>query len=345
MQTFKKGTLFVVVNIIVGIVFSTLFTQPSSVRILVSEASSGDYDTLILGQSHAETSIDPYALSDEMQCNAFDLARRVMPVLQQYYLLLEANQHHSYKTVIFDIDPTYWDINHRRNAGRDTNLFWNLTGERRLDYFLHVSLEDNYNDVLFDYSLTALKTPDIDKVVKTKLSREYREKDSSAIELVNETVGVSVNYEYIGRGYRYGKSRSKAKTSPYTFTADRVNEECLKYFSMMVKYCKKNGIQLICVQSALPPVRLQSDNMEDVHEYFTELCHENDVPFYDMNYVKKEYLGQKDSDFVDEDGHMMGEFSQKHTRVLSEILQSDDPDTFFYADYQEVLNNLQGKDE
>ena len=64
-----------------------------------------------------------------------------------------------------------------------------------------------------------------------------------------------------------------------------------------------------------------------------------------MNYVKKEYLGQKNSDFVDEDGHMMGEFSQKHTRVLSEILQSDDPDKFFYTDYQEVLNNLQGKDK
>lgn len=341
MRTFRKASIFLIVNICVGVLFSTLFTQPSSVRILVSEAKSGDYDTLILGQSHAETSIDPMMLSEDLDCEAFDLARRVMPVLQQYYLLREANKKHTYKRVIFDIDPTYWNINHRRNAGRDTNIFWNLSGSNQWDYFRNVCLKDNYNDSLFDYSITALTTDNIAEMLQVKLSRAYIEKDSSAIEQINKVTSVASNYDYKGRGFRYGVHKSCIQQQDYTFEASDIKEECLTYFAKMVQYCKDQGIELICVQSALPPSRLKAENMDDVHDYFTKLCSKYDVPFYDMNYIKKEYLGQKQEDYVDPDGHMMGELAERHTKALEQVITSSDPKQYFYTDYQEVLDNLQ----
>lgn len=44
----------------------------------------------------------------------------------------------------------------------------------------------------------------------------------------------------------------------------------------------KNGYNITCVQSALPPSRLiNENNMDDVHEYFIKLCDKYGVPFYD----------------------------------------------------------------
>lgn len=44
--------------------------------------------------------------------------------------------------------------------------------------------------------------------------------------------------------------------------------------------------------------------MDDVHEYFAELCGEYGVPFYDLNYLKDEYLSRTDDDYVDLDAFL-----------------------------------------
>lgn len=64
MQIFKKLLGFIAANILVIFVFTMAFAQPSAVRPLLKTAKAGDYDTLILGQSNAETSVDPFLLSD-----------------------------------------------------------------------------------------------------------------------------------------------------------------------------------------------------------------------------------------------------------------------------------------
>jgi hypothetical protein len=94
------------------------------------------------------------------------------------------------------------------------------------------------------------------------------------------------------------------------------------------------------VQSALPPYRVQNENMDEVHEYFTELCSEYQVPFYDLNYLKNEFLSRTDDDYVDLDGHMMGELADRQSAVLGQILISENKEAFFYDNYDDVLNNL-----
>jgi len=94
------------------------------------------------------------------------------------------------------------------------------------------------------------------------------------------------------------------------------------------------------VQSALPPYRLQNENMDEVHEYFTELCSEYQVPFYDLNYLKDEYLSRTDDDYVDLDGHMMGELADRQSAVLGQILISENKEAFFYDNYDDVLKHL-----
>lgn len=37
--------------------------------------------------------------------------------------------------------------------------------------------------------------------------------------------------------------------------------------------------------------------MDDAHEYFTKLCDKYGVPFYDLYYLKSEYLFRTDDDY------------------------------------------------
>lgn len=80
--------------------------------------------------------------------------------------------------------------------------------------------------------------------------------------------------------------------------------------------------------------------MDDVHEYFIKLCDKYGVPFYDLNYLKSEYLSRTDDDYVDIDGHMMGELADKQSVVLSRLLLDNNKSRYFYDDYDEVLEHL-----
>jgi hypothetical protein len=116
-----------------------------------------------------------------------------------------------------------------------------------------------------------------------------------------------------------------------------VKQENIKAFNRIVKYCKSNDIELFCIQSALPPYRIENENLDDVHEYFTQLCKKYDTPFYDMTYLKQEYLNRTDDDYVDLDGHMLGELAERYSKVLGDVLIADDNEDYFYNDYDEVL--------
>ena len=87
MRTFKKISGFVIVNILVFVMMSLMLAQPSALKILMKEAQSTEYDTIIIGESHGETGYDPFILSDTMGSEFFNLSRRGMPVVNLSYIL------------------------------------------------------------------------------------------------------------------------------------------------------------------------------------------------------------------------------------------------------------------
>ncbi len=50
------------------------------------------------------------------------------------YILEESNIDKHYKRVIMDLDPSYWDDDHKGTFGTDTNLLFRLTGNRWITY-------------------------------------------------------------------------------------------------------------------------------------------------------------------------------------------------------------------
>lgn len=340
MQTFKKITGFIIINIIVIILLTFMLAQPSVLKILMKESKNQEFDTLIIGESHGETSYDPYIISDVTDSQVFNISRRLMPVVNLSYILEEANKNDQYKRVILDLDPSYWDGDHRGEFGSDTALLFRLTGKRQYDYIKNILIKDNYNDSFADYNVSIDTVKRIPKNLKCKLNKDYITNSEESIQNTYSIIGVAGSFEYRGRGFRYGVKKSGIEWPSWKFEEKNIKEENLDAFKKIVKYCTDNNIELVCVQSALPPSRLQNENMDEVHEYFAELCKNNNVPFYDLNYLKDEYLSRTDDDYVDLDGHMMGKLAQKQSEILGQILISEDKEVFFYDNYEDVLNHL-----
>lgn len=340
MQTFKKITGFIIINIIVIILLTFMLAQPSVLKILMKESKNQEFDTLIIGESHGETGYDPYIISDVTDSQVFNISRRLMPVVNLSYILEEANKNDQYKRVILDLDPSYWDGDHRGEFGSDTALLFRLTGKRQYDYIKNILIKDNYNDSFADYNVSIDTVKRIPKNLKCKLNKDYITNSEESIPNTYSIIGAVGSFEYRGRGFRYGVKKSGIEWPGWKFEEKNIKEENLDAFKKIIKYCTDNDIELVCVQSALPPSRLQNENMDEVHEYFAELCKNNNVPFYDLNYLKDEYLSRTDDDYVDLDGHMMGKLAQKQSEILGQILISEDKEVFFYDNYEDVLNHL-----
>lgn len=342
MRTFKRITGFVTVNVLILALMTCMLSQPSALKILIKEAKNVGYNAIIIGQSHGETSYNPFVLSAVTDNQFFNLSRRGMPVVNLSYILEEANTDRHYSHVILDLDPSYWVTDHRGTFGTDTNLLFRLTGTRWLAYLKNVLAKDNYNDTIADYNFCIDNIKKIPKNIEGKFSREYIEGEEAFMENTYASVvlGTTDRYKYLGRGFRYGLKKSGVEWPRFNFISDNVKEENLRAFRKIVEYCNDNDIELICVQSALPPYRLQNENMDEVHEYFTVLCSEYGVPFYDLNYLKEEYLSRTDDDYVDLDGHMMGELADRQSAVLGQILISENREAFFYDNYDDVLSHL-----
>ena len=333
MRTFKRIAGFIIVNLVVVVSLTFMLAQPSVLKILLKEAKNAECDTLIIGESHGETSYDPYVMSDVTGNQVFNLSRRLMPVANLCYIMEEANVNGQYKRVILDLDPSYWDDDHRGTFGSDTNLLFRLTGNRWVDYIKNILVKDNYNDTLTDYYVSTMTVKRIPQNLKCKLNKAYLTGDESSIQNTYSIIGAVGSFEYKGRGFRYGLKKSGVEWPSWNFDKDSIKQENIDAFKKIAKYCKDNDIELVCVQSALPPYRLQNENMDEVHEYFTELCSEYNVPFYDLNYLKNEYLSRTDDDYVDLDGHMMGELADRQSAVLGQILISENKEAFFYDNF------------
>ena len=104
MKTSKKVIVFILINAIVLALLTFLLNAPSCTKLLMGDAETGDYDTLIMGQSHAYAGYNPFIISDQLDCETIDIARPSTSTYNEYYMLQEVNKTNKYKTLIFDID-------------------------------------------------------------------------------------------------------------------------------------------------------------------------------------------------------------------------------------------------
>lgn len=334
MRTFSKVLLFLLLNIAILIALTKTNPNVTKLKQSFNETESGRYETLLIGQSHSEVCINPFIFSELTGMPTYDLGSSALPTENVYYILKEGNRSHKCKRVIYDIDSNFFQ---KPLEPGGTYIFPDLTGATKMEY-----LKDNAGKIpFFSVGVNFSQNPAYILTAAENLKRLMNNE-----EIIKKPVRYKnvKTYKYKGRGFLYGyNSRKPWKWKKRNFDVNKVDRRNLDTFIKIVEYCKANNIELICVQSAVTPYRVRNQNTEEIHNYFTELCKSYDVPFYDMNYVKKDYMDPVQDDFVDQEGHMYGKMAGKQTKVLAEIIESEDKDKYFYSDYNDVQKRVAGK--
>ena len=331
MRIFKHLCIFLAVNILIAGLMNFMLTDPSIVRIYLEDIRENEYDTLIIGTSHAETGFDPFMMSEALDAKVFNAARRLMPVQDVYYLLKTANAKRTVKTVYYEIDPTYWNAVLQIRTQDDTCMLRHASLPDRVEYASKYLLDKNYNDTLFPYTFDMKAIKKVPDVIRSKLLLGDLPPDER-IRSIYRFLGISQNFDYVGRGFRFGREkdlRSDAAFEPLWFSKADIAPEYVDAFESMVGYCKKENIRLVCVVSALPEKRLREENHAEASAYFRALCDARGVEFFDMNFLRPELLPRTADDYTDLDGHMMGELAQRQTQMLIEIEKAEDKGAFF----------------
>lgn len=341
MRTFKRIITFIILNILVFDAMHFALAQPSVLKSFLKDYHQGDFNTVVLGQSHGESGMNPFILSDE-HGEVYNLARRVMPFPEIYYLLREADRDGNVNRAYIEIDSSYWYSNYceQQPAGVDVNMMYNLSWRYKPLYFFESVLNKRIN-MVGDYALSMDSIRAISDNIRAKFILKNIDDNMEYINTFNDIFGYSLNYTYRGRGFRYGHSFYPVQINFVQFDSQNIPDIVIQYFDKIVQYCKKENIELIFFTPALSPLRLQNENHDVEHKYFSDLCAAREVPYYDMNYVKKEFLNYTSEEFVDDDGHMMGVLADRHSEIFKEIVNAEDSCIYFYNDYKDVLSKFQ----
>ena len=91
----------------------------------------------------------------------------------------------------------------------------------------------------------------------------------------------------------------------------------------MVRFCKKEGIQLIVVTTPIPKATYEKykSHYEAAEQYFTDYLEKLQVPYYCYLNTQESDIPQDLEEFADYDGHMYEEAAGRFSRVFAENMK------------------------
>ena len=293
-----------------------------------------DYDTVIIGASHARSAINPVKLDEAgASDNAFNLAIPGETVTDSYYLLMESDRHNNVKRVIYDLDYQYW-CNYAEREFEDCFTYtWLPFSNVKLKYIADNLLTKDFRTVYSKRWAYEISPSAIMNNLKVKSSAAYRNYSMDAVE-IHDAGGP---YAAKGFFYRDMKMDSLVPSDIVAWDESGISDKVLDSFEKTVQYCKKNNIELVCVTSPITPTTSVNGYSEQAGAYFTRLCEEYGVEYYDFNLLTMDTLPRTDDDFFDEEGHMLGELAGRYSDILASVLLDKcDKSTAFYGTYAQL---------
>lgn len=349
MRIFKIG-FFVIANILFVFLSNFILLKPSILKMKIQEISEANkknepYDFIMMGQSLIAAGMDPEIVDKKLGVNSYNCAIGMEQITTLNYLLEEIANTDKIKTIVLGLNATYWTG--ADSDGYGTGVFEFATNFRtKIKYFFNYFIYKPFT-YLSMCDLNSSTLLNIPIYLKIKTDKLYRYPNDETLEWANIVLADNDRqthncYIFKPRGFNYGielRPESNAYYRPLIFSDNDVHEDKIASFVTFVENCKKRNINLICTSSAMSPHRLREENYSEVHDYFKSLCEQNHVPYYDMTYAK-DLKDRTDNDYLDWDGHMMGPMAENQTELLCDVLQSENPEEFFFTNYSELLQAM-----
>lgn len=336
---------FAVITILVEAV-NYVMVQPGYARYIIHTVDNpddgSDYDCIVVGASHGRASIDPhYFLEMEYAVNPINMCIQGATVIDNYYMIREACNNNDVKKIILELDYQYWNKNLKRDSDFGDLLVYGQLPftSLKMEYIVSQLMDKDFRTIYFRRYAFARNWKTAKKYMAIKKTDEYKNFQIEGV------AGIDTEGPYQGLGffYRTNVTDKKGKLNPSPWTYEDLNPKVQKYFQKIVKYCKDNGIELICVTAPITPSSVVSGAANEADTYFKQICDENNVRYIDGNLIKNEILNVSDDDFSDWEGHMNGELAEQFSEVLTEILKKNDCSEYFYSSYDECIEAIKAR--
>lgn len=314
-------------------------------------------DRLYLGSSHVFCDIDPSLLDEANGDHNFNMATGNQQLIASYHLLLEADKKH-------DLDRVYLDLYYACTDEGRGNLHdyqeipnsWNVLNQmkpsvNKLTYMLDLSSPEYYYLTFMAfkrYTKELFHPRYVAKIVQAKQSDVWKDHkylyegpDGSRIS-AHAKKGFRLDY----RTPEYGKLCAK-KIKEIPVKKDPIVPESEAYLIKIVEYCKEQDIALTWITCPMSELKLVRNGSYDNYiEQVSRLAQQYQIPYYDFNLCKREYLDLSENDHWLDEGHLNTCGAKVFSSFLGDFLKAQEAgeETYrncFYHSYKEKVEDLQ----
>lgn len=288
----------------------------------------GTLDTLYCGTSLAYYAFNPEILDAELGTSGFNLGTAAQPYVGTYYLIQEAVEKNPIKQIYLSVS---------------------LPSLLKQEIYTHnyVSAFENMNSWKWKLAyLTAVNKEEvwIASLLYSTQVDDYRDTSAVKTNIEKKLLGAEAPKGYGGRGYRVTNAVFKGRDREENLEVNtwyedqdesRIVTESITYLEKIVEFCKENEIELTLI--GLPYTQLFIDgggDMDGFHEYMTGKAEEWGVDFYNFILYKDRVSVFTDETFKDGQ-HLNYTGGERLSYALAEVLQSDDPASYFYDSLEE----------
>lgn len=361
---FKKIVLFMIIVAALTLFMNYLYVDDTDefARYMLHEfyEEKENIDRLYIGTSHVFCGVNPVILDGINGDNNFNLATGTQQLIASYYLLKEACREHH-------IDKVYLELYYDCMAAGKGNVHdyhtlpysWLVINQmkpslNKLSYMLDLSSPEyyymtflaftRYKEQLFDMEYVA-------GVVEAKQSELWKNYEYRHITTVDDREYVMRNGE---KGFRicdrtperggfYENKEEKA------LTENPITPESLDYLQKIVEYCKEHEIDLTWIAYPISDFQLvRNGGYDNYVSQVTKLAEEYEIPYYDFNLCRREYLDVSQNKYWSDMGHLNTTGAELFTKFLGGFLlaQEEGKDTYtdcFYDSYAEKIRAEQAK--
>lgn len=347
-----KSLIFIVGLIVIIGVCDYCFAKTGYIHYILQHVNEDDenYDTIVLGASHARSAIDPAKIDSQADTVTLSMAIPSETLKDSYYVLEESCKNNDVKRVILDVDYQYWFGLQEQGYLGETFIYNQLSwmSATKWDYLIHNS---QFMDVrcTFTKSYVYCDPTDFSAVknnIIQKNSKDY--KGANIYSLCDK----DANGPYMGQGFFYRKDTEDNPVGEgYIKLWEGVQYTDIKpypmaYFKKIKGFCDKNGIELICVTSPIPTTSVKRLGLDIVNEKFEKFFGGLGVAYYNFNKARIDVLPREDTDFADMEGHMEGHLAEEYSQVLGEVIDKHIDGTlnvkdYFYDSFEELFNTTE----
>ena len=334
-RRFTSVVLTVILFVAVGLILNNYLFDDSTLELKEKYnqmySSDTNYDTIIVGSSHAKQGFVEEIIDDITGCNAINLGSNLQCLDGSLAIIKEANKYNDIKLVYLEL--FYW-IAMRGNYEDRTEL----TGT----YIVSDPMKPSMDKWAY---LVNASSPDywVNSFIPAR-RYWYKLFDLSRF-LEDEQQNDLIINEGLNNQPQENKWKEWSSEAISNIRLDSNISDWKNSLMAIVEYCDDNGIKLCLVVTPEPSISiLGKRNYDEYYEFIRTFSDDHHVEYLDFNLARKEFFDTNDYSMFKDGDHLNGEGAQKFSRLLGDYRNGDIPyDQLFYKNYREKMMDQEGQ--